>query len=84
MILHLVLAMQGNPHKFKDRIMALGQVDALETKTHKWVWEIVTCMRKFISFLPWILEVMAGSTDGEETGLDSDNSSLFDAKQMAS
>ena len=85
MILHLALAMhcRANLLTLKDRMKALGGVSALETKTREWVREVVTCRRRFESFPPWILEVMAGTTAGEESDSDSDDPSLFEAKPMA-
>ena len=85
MILHLALAMHCPPNllTLKDTMKALGSVSALETKTREWVREVVTCGRRLASFPPWILEVMARTTASEESGSDSDDPSLFEAKPMA-
>ena len=86
MILHLALAMEVNLMEvnlleLKKRMKALGRVSALETKTRKWVWEIVTCRRKLRSFPPWILEVMTETRAGDESDSDCDDPSLFDVNK---
>ena len=83
MILHLALAMNGNPLELADRIKALGRVSHLETKTRKWVWEIVTCRRNFTSFPPWILEALGGNTISGDNNSSVTAAPLFDAKPAA-